>query len=197
MKKYLSIGLLLTISFALVSWGYKGHRITALIAENYLTSQAKAAVKDLLGNESLADVSTWADDVRNDPQYKNTASWHYLNLPLGLSYEKFGSVVYSQSIENVLTAIQRCEGTLSDEKTSKEQKREALKFLVHFIGDVHQPMHVSRAEDRGGNTIQVQFDGKGTNLHALWDSGLIDYSGLSESQLVAKVIADWIRNQST
>jgi len=190
MKRTLINTVVVSLTILLVSWGYKGHRVTALIAEDYLTPQAKQAVKAILGSETLADVSTWADDVKKDPQYGQTASWHYLNLPLGLSYQDFVEVVGSQSNENISSAIQRAENTLSRTEASTSDKGEALKFLVHFIGDAHQPMHVSRAEDKGGNTIQVRFDGIGTNLHALWDSKLIDHEGLSETELKQKIESD-------
>lgn len=190
MRKYLTGCLAISAVLILSAWGYKGHRITALVAEDYLTPQAKQAVKAILGNETLVDVSTWADEVKNDPQYRKTASWHFLNLPLGLSYQDFVKAIYSQSKDNVSSAILSAEGTLSDNNASISNKREALKFLVHLVGDAHQPMHISRAEDKGGNTIQVRFDGKGTNLHSLWDSKLIDHEGLSESELKQKVEAE-------
>jgi hypothetical protein len=88
---------------------------------------------------------------------------------------------------NVYGAILKCETDLKSSSTTQEQKIVALKFLVHFIGDAHQPMHVSRAEDKGGNTIPVKFDGNATNLHTLWDSRLIDHEGLSDGQLVTKL----------
>ncbi len=174
-------------ALALVSWGYVGHQTVARIAENHLSPQAKAAVKSLLGSEAITDVASWADEVRNDPEYKSTAPWHFLNLPLGLSREAFEKAVKGQSQENVYSAILAQEKVLKDENSTREQKVNALKFLVHFIGDAHQPMHISRAEDKGGNTIQLQYNNKGTNLHSLWDSRLIDKEGLSYSELAGKV----------
>ena len=187
MKKHLSIALAIGLSLTIISWGFKGHRVTALVAEDYLTPQAKQAVRAILGGETLADVSTWADEIKGDPQYGNSASWHFINLPLGLSYEQFVKACYSQDKDNVLSAILAAENKLASPTISQSEKKDALKFLVHLIGDAHQPMHVSRAEDKGGNTIQVRFDGQGTNLHALWDSKLIDHEGLSETELKNKV----------
>jgi hypothetical protein len=77
------------------------------------------------------------------------------------------------------------EQVLGSTASSKGQKIEALKFIVHFVGDLHQPMHVSREEDKGGNTIQVNYAGVGTNLHALWDSKLLDHLGLDDQQLAS------------
>lgn len=185
-KKNFPFCLLALFALALISWGYVGHQTVARIAENHLSPQAKAAVKSLLGSEPITDVASWADEVRNDPEYKSTAPWHFLNLPLGLSGEAFEKAVKGQSQENVYSAIQAQEKVLKDPGSTSEQKVIALKFLVHFIGDAHQPMHISRAEDKGGNTIQLQYDGKGTNLHSLWDSRLIDKEGLSYRELAGK-----------
>lgn len=179
MKKTRYLLFVLSASFALISWGFKGHQAVATIAENHLTAQAKAQVKELLGTQSLADVATWADEVRNEPAFKATGNWHFANLPLGLSFEQFSTEVKAQGEDNVYGAMQKARIVLTHSKSTKAQKIEALKFLVHFVGDAHQPMHISRKEDKGGNTIQVRFDNQGTNLHSLWDSKLIDYQGLS------------------
>lgn len=185
-KKYLFICLVSLSALALASWGYIGHQTIARIAENHLNVQAKTAIQNLLGKESIVDVASWADEVRNDPAYQTTASWHFLNLPLGLNYTDFAKAVKGQKKENVYSAILAQEKVLKDESSTREQKVTSLKFLVHFIGDAHQPMHISRAEDKGGNTIQVQYDNKGTNLHSLWDSRLIDHEGLDYSELARK-----------
>lgn len=187
MKKNFLICLITATTLVLISWGYVGHQTVARIAENHLTPQAKAAVRSLLDKEAITEVASWADEVRNQPEYKSTASWHFLNLPLGLDRAAFEKAVKSQSQENVYTAILAQEKVLSDKAATPGQKMIALKFLVHFIGDAHQPMHISRAGDKGGNSIQLQYDNKGTNLHSLWDSRLIDQQGLSYSELASKV----------
>jgi len=186
-RKYLLLSFAGIILLALVSWGYVGHQVIARVAENHLSGQAKAAVHELLGSESIVEVASWADEVRDQPEYKTTASWHFLNLPLGLNYASFEKVVKGQSNPNVYSAILAQEKTLQGKNGSREQKIIALKFLVHLIGDAHQPMHISRAEDKGGNTIQVQYEGKGTNLHSLWDSRLIGKEGLGYSELATKI----------
>ncbi|HMI62292.1 MAG TPA: S1/P1 nuclease [Puia sp.] len=176
----------LSISVLLVSWGVTGHRTVGKIAENHLTANAKNAVHELLGAETLADVSTWADEVRNEPEYKSTGAWHYINLPLGLSYSDFQKQVEGMSEANVFSALHQQEQILKDKSTTREQKIVALKFVVHFVGDLHQPMHVSRAEDKGGNSIQLNYNGQGTNLHSVWDSKLIEHEGGDYQQLAAK-----------
>lgn len=177
---------LLSISIVLLSWGVTGHRTVGKIAENHLTPNAKAAVHDLLGGETLADVSTWADEVRNQPEYKATGPWHYINLPLGLSYSDFQKQVEGMSEANVFSALRQLEQVVADKTAPREKKIEALKFIVHFVGDLHQPMHVSRAEDKGGNTIQLNYNGQGTNLHSVWDSKLIEHEGADYQQLAEK-----------
>jgi hypothetical protein len=185
-RSSLSICVLLFTAVVLISWGVTGHRSIGKIAENHLTPLAKAGVRALLGNETLADASTWPDEVRSQPEYRHTAPWHYLNLPLGLSYADFQTRVQGMTQENVYSALLQQEQVLGSSTSSRKEKIEALKYIVHFVGDLHQPMHVSREEDKGGNTIQVNYEGQGTNLHALWDSKLIDHQGLTYEQMAEK-----------
>ena len=186
MKRITIAFMLIGSAFLFGSWGFFGHKTVATIAENHLTPEAKTAIKVLLGTESLVDVASWADEVRNQPEYKSTAGWHFVNLPVGLSRSQFKDSIQAIKNENLLTALALNESIIRDSAATKAQKTVALKFIVHLVGDAHQPMHVSRAEDKGGNTIQVQFDGKGTNLHSLWDSRLLDHQGLSILQLSEK-----------
>jgi len=180
MRRYsfLSGGIVLA-ALGLVSWGFKGHRAVATIAQHHLTSNTAYTVSAYLKGEQMEGVSTWADENR-DPK---TAPWHYINLPLGLSRDAFVKAV-QESDNNVYSAILKMESTLKDVNASADAKNEALKYLIHLVGDAHQPMHVSRKEDKGGNTIQLRFDNKGTNLHSLWDSKLIDHEGLSQEEIV-------------
>lgn len=179
--------LLLPFVFLLLSWGRLGHRTIGLIAERHLSQKAKQGVQDLLGTATLADVSTWADEVRSQDAYKQTGPWHYINLPFGLSREAFDQAIYGMTARNVYDALSTQEQTLFNPSAPRDVKIEALKFIVHLIGDLHQPMHVSREEDQGGNKIQVNYEGKGTNLHALWDSRLLEHEGLTDQALAAKV----------
>ncbi|MCD8739098.1 S1/P1 nuclease [Mucilaginibacter roseus] len=180
MKKrtILSAGLAFA-ALGLISWGFKGHRAVATIAQNHLNTNVAYVASAYLKGEPMEAVSTWADENR-DPK---TASWHYINLPLGLSRDAFVKAV-QESDNNIYTAILKTEATLKDANASTEAKNEAIKYLIHLVGDAHQPMHVSRKEDKGGNTIQLRFDNKGTNLHSLWDSKLIDKEGLSQEDIV-------------
>lgn len=183
MKKNIIICLLFPVLLILASWGAVGHQTVAKIAENHLSPEASFAVKDLLGIETLAGVSSWADQVKSQPEYKSTGAYHFVNLPSGLNYNQFSAAVKAQKNDNLYLALLKYENLLSDPNVSKDKRVEALKFVVHLVGDAHQPMHVSRAEDKGGNNIQVQFDGQGTNLHALWDGKLISKTGLNAMEL--------------
>lgn len=174
------------LSILLISWGVTGHRTVGRIAQNHLTPKALAGVRDLLGDASLADVSTWPDEIVREPEYRHTAPWHYINLPLGLNYDQFKDRVENMLESNVYSALGRQMQLITDKTVPKEKKVEALKFIVHFVGDLHQPMHVSRAEDKGGNTIQLNYEGQGTNLHSVWDTRLIRHSGMDDEQLAAK-----------
>ena len=174
------------LALACISWGTTGHFSVGLIAERHLTPKAKNAIQDLLGTESLSGISSWADDVRGESDYKHTGPWHYINLPLGLSSVSFEQKVTTMSEDNVYKAVLHCERDLRSSTTSRKEKTEALKFLTHFIGDLHQPMHVSRAEDKGGNTIVVNYKGESSNLHAVWDSKLIEDQGLSYKEIADK-----------
>jgi hypothetical protein len=185
MRKILAPGIVLAMTLTLVSWGFKGHRAIATIAEKHLSPNTARVVNTYLKGAKMAEVSTWADENKD----KTTAPWHYLNLPLGLNREQFVDAVSKQGHDNIYSAILKEEAILKDQASSLAQKNEALKYLIHLVGDAHQPMHVSRKEDKGGNTIQLQFDGQGTNLHSLWDSKLIDHEGLSEKEIAQKY--DW------
>ncbi|MBW4890625.1 S1/P1 nuclease [Mucilaginibacter sp. HMF5004] len=187
MKKSFLVPVLLVLALVLQSWGIIGHRTVAKIAENHLTSKAKEEIAKLLGNESLPDVANWADEIRSDQRYNFTAPWHYVNLPGGLTFEQFKQAVITMPGDNIFKVIVDCERTLTSDKKSKVQKAMALKYLVHFIGDLHQPMHISHAEDKGGNSIDINFFNVSGNLHNLWDSALIehaknnDYSKLAQA----------------
>jgi len=164
-------------------WGQTGHRVTGQIAENHLKGKTKRALEDLLDGQSLAFVSTFGDDIKADRAYDKYGPWHYVNYPLGMSY--------TESPKNeegdIITAIEQCTAVIRNRANPREQRAFHLKMLVHLIGDLHQPMHASRAEDKGGNDIQVQWFGKGSNLHKVWDSQLIDSYGMTFSELAGQL----------
>lgn len=164
-------------------WGKTGHRVTGEIAQNHLSGKAKRALNDLLDGQSLAFVSTFGDDIKADPSYAKYNPWHYVNYPLGISYrdsQKSGE-------GDIVTAIETCTAIVGDRTRPREERVFHLKMLVHLIGDLHQPMHTSRAEDKGGNDIQLQWFGRGTNLHSVWDSKMIESFGMTFTELARQL----------
>ena len=180
MKKTLFLLLLFPVLvFGNTIWGKTGHRVTGQIAQNYLTGKAKRALNDLLEGHSLAFVSTFADDIKADRSYSKYSAWHYVNYPLGTSYRDSDKSEYG----DIVVAIEECIQKVKNNENSKEDRVFHLKMLIHLIGDLHQPMHASRAEDKGGNDIQVQWFGEGSNLHRVWDKNLIESYGMTYSEL--------------
>jgi nuclease S1 len=151
------------------AWGRIGHRVAAKMAEERLTPHALAAVQDLLGpGMSLSDISTWADEQRD---IAGSGPWHYVNVPITES--RYDSK-YCQPGGCVVSKIEEFKHVLQDPKAGRTEKQEALKFLIHFIEDLHQPMHVGDTGSRGGNDIQVRFYDDGSNLHRVWDSQIME-----------------------
>ncbi len=160
-------------------WGATGHRVIALIAEENLTPQAEAAVQAIIGPETLVDVANWPDWIRSDPAWGFSAPWHYVNVPDGMAYDESTA----NPAGDVYAKINDFIAVLRDPGTSIEDKAVALKWIVHLVGDIHQPLHAGRAEDRGGNSIKCTWFGEETNLHRIWDSEIIDATKLSYTEL--------------
>lgn len=158
------------------AWGQSGHRIVGAIAESKLDAKARAAVAELLAGEpdpTLAGVSVWADHVReNEPDYTWTVPLHWVNFERGnCRYEE------SRNCRDglcVVEAIERYSAQLGDRWLPRSARRDALKFVVHFVGDIHQPLHAGFAADRGGNDFQISLMREGWNLHSVWDTLIID-----------------------
>ena len=152
-----------------LAWGRIGHRVAARMAQDRLTLAALAAVRGILGpGVSLADASTWADGQR---EIEESYRWHFVNVPI--SADRYDSR-YCSPKGCVVSKIEDFRRILQDPKAERTQKQQALKFLIHLIGDLHQPLHVGDNNDQGGNLLQVQFFGMGSNLHRLWDSRVIE-----------------------
>ncbi|HWE76114.1 MAG TPA: S1/P1 nuclease [Stellaceae bacterium] len=154
------------------AWGSEGHRIVAEIAEQRLEPDTAKQVRDLLAIEnstSLADVANWADQIR--PQRAETASWHFVDIPINAdAYDASRDCAGGNC---VVAKIEQFASELHDTSLPPQERLESLKFLVHFVGDVHQPLHASDNNDRGGNKVRVVFEGHRTNLHAVWDTGIL------------------------
>lgn len=185
---------LLALSFALPAhaWGPLGHRLVARLADTDLTPEARAGIARLLQAEAdptLAGIANWADELRaNDPGLgKRSSRWHYVNI--GDAGCVFDAARDCPRGDCVVGAIQAQAAILADPSRSDAERRQALKFVVHFVGDVHQPLHAGHADDRGGNDYQVNWRGKGSNLHSLWDSGMLNAQRLDEDAWLARLRA--------
>ena len=166
-----------------LAWGKTGHRVVAALAEAQLSGLAKAHVKELLGVESLDEAATWPDEMRSDP----SPFWQKASGPL--HYVTLNGVVYDHAPPegDALEALNHFRTVLQDPNASLADKQLALRFIVHLVGDLHQPLHVGKCCDKGGNDVKVTFFGKPTNLHALWDSQLVDDEQLSFTEMAAKL----------
>ena len=160
-------------------WGPTGHRATGEIAEKHLKRSVKKKIDKLLKGQSLAFVSTFADQIKSDRAYDKYYTWHYVNMPFDKTYEESEK----NPRGDIITGINKCVSVLKDPNSSDEDKAFFLKMLVHFIGDLHQPLHIGRAEDKGGNDIQVRWFNQGTNLHRVWDENMIEEWNMSYIEL--------------
>ncbi len=163
------------------AWGPVGHRVVGEIAELNLNAKAKSEVKKLLGYETLAQVSNWADFIKSDSNWRKAFAWHYVSIPDGKTYESSKK----NKKGDVISSIEKFIKVLKDKKNSKKDRAQALKFLVHFIGDIHQPLHVGHKHDKGGNSVKLEWFKKPTNLHRIWDEDLIAMQKLSYTEYTA------------
>jgi hypothetical protein len=194
------------------AWGAQGHRLVGLIAADRLTPAARDHVRWLLDGQTLADVASWADTITTDQQ--QTSFWHYLNIPPeAAGYDRDRDCPRQPGVsagargdrwrDCVVDRIAYWEERLADQKLDRADRATALKFLVHFIGDLHQPFH-ALGVGRGGNDVHVRVFGEANcsndparqspcNLHSVWDSRLIGRKDLGDREYVAvlrKLIVD-------
>lgn len=179
---YLFFTVLLMYSFesrSMEDWGKTGHRTVGEIAEQYLSNKAKRNIDKLLNGESLAVAAYYADEIKSDDRYKEFYYWHFVNFPFDSTYEEHPK----SENGDLYAAINFCVNVLKDETSSKEDKIFYLKLLAHFVGDLHQPLHVGISEDRGGNNIKLKWFNGDTNLHSVWDQKMIDDYNMSYTEL--------------
>lgn len=167
-------------------WGQTGHRTTAAIAEQYLSNRAKRNIAHLLGSETLVTVSTYGDEIKSLSAMRKYSPWHYVNITPGKTYEEDTK----NPDGDLIMGINTCKKALASSETSREDKVFYLKMLVHLMGDLHQPLHVGNASDKGGNDLQVRWFNAGTNLHSVWDSKIIESYGMSYSELTTNYGAE-------
>ena len=168
-------------------WGAHGHQIAGKLAESRLTPEARATVKLLLEEgETLAEASTWPDRVGRDA-VRESAPWHYVNVLI--TEPRYDAKFCDPDKGCIVSKIKDFRVILADPKATVADRRQALRFLAHFVEDIHMPLHVGHNGDKGGNTTQVRFldDPMGTNLHRVWDSAFIDHAGLDDDAWVVQV----------
>jgi hypothetical protein len=178
MRPAFSFLLLLSSSSAL-AWGPEGHSLVARLAAAHLTPAAAARVKEILGPDvTMASIASWADQIRN--ARRETSPWHFVDIPI--SEKHLDMARDCAKHDCVIAKIGDFRKTLADPATDPVQRKEALMFLVHFIGDMHQPLHCADNKDRGGNDVKVDLFGRATNLHSTWDSGLLSRLPAEDTQ---------------
>jgi hypothetical protein len=189
MKKFIAgFFLLLTITLHLplhsFAWGQTGHRVVGDIADKYITDKTRKAIQSILGNESIAIASNWADFIKSDSVYKYLDKWHYINFDKGLTYDQLKLALKEDTTENAYNAINFLTKELRNKTLANDKKQMYLRLLIHIVGDIHQPLHVSPKGTSGGNDIKVQWFRDASNLHRVWDSDLIDLQQLSYTEYV-------------
>ncbi|MVN20150.1 S1/P1 nuclease [Mucilaginibacter arboris] len=196
MKKNKLSMLLLGILFSYLplqsmAWGMLGHRVVGQIADSYLTKKARKNIELILGGESVAMASTWGDFIKADPAYNYLSPWHYIDFDKPYSYPEMQAFLKQDTAVDAYTKLNLIIAQLKNKNLEQDKKLLYLRMLIHIVGDVHQPMHTAHTEDKGGNDVKLFWFNKPTNLHALWDSEMIDDEQLSYTEY-----ANWI-NRST
>ena len=208
LQRTITILLFLCLPFTSMAWGLLGHRIIGQIADSYLTKEAKREIFKILGNESVAMSSNWADFVKSDSNYNYISSWHYINIAAGKTHDQVMAILAADT-SSAYARINFLAKELKRKDLAQDLKVFYLRLLIHLVGDVHQPLHVGRPEDLGGNRVKVSWMGSSTNLHSLWDTQLINFQQLSYTEYAnainftdkvtrkawyAESVADWFWN---
>ena len=216
MITYTASILIMLSGFLMDDWGANGHRIVADICEKHLTEKAKAELEKILGDEYLSEAANWPDYIKSEKQWKFADPWHYTTVNTDQSVADV-KVKYNRdsTINDAIEAITLMrdvlrgdaaatvyfETEISNNRASRlnnSTKATALAFLVHLVGDIHQPLHVGKNRDLGGNKIAVLYFSEKSNLHAVWDTEIIEHERLSYTEfshfidkLTAEQIADY------
>lgn len=184
MKKLLLTLCALFISLSSFGWGLTGHRIVGHIAMDHLDKKVAKHITEVLGGEDLAMVANWMDFIKSDRAYDTLNAWHYCTVP---SLEDVDGHVHPDQ-GDVWMAIEKFLKEIETEKYSVDEAF-ALRALAHLIGDVHQPLHCGNGTDKGGNDVKVTFFWEKSNLHRVWDSGMIDYWNMSYTEYSTWIMA--------
>lgn len=156
-----------------LAWGQLGHRVIGDLTEERINGKTRAEIALILHEEDLAEASTWADEQRSNPEgfwQKEAGPYHYVTVPVGTTYAAVGLPAEGDA----MSALGRFAAMVRNPDASREKKALALRFIIHMVGDVHQPLHAGSGKDRGGNDVKVRCFGQETNLHSVWDSQMIE-----------------------
>ena len=186
-SKLVLIGLFFYLPVQSNAWGLLGHRIVGQIADNHLNAKARTAIRNILGNESIAMSANWGDFIKSDPNYRYLDAWHYVNFDSGFTYAMLQDYLKKDTTVDAYTKLTFLTKELKKKNLSQAQKVFYLRMLIHIAGDVHQPLHASAKGDRGGNDIKVQWFNQPANLHSVWDSYLIESQQLSYTEYVTAI----------
>lgn len=175
---YIALTLYLINSQPAAAFGKLGHQIIGQIAEEHLTDHAAHNIRRLTRGKSLAQISTWADEIRSKTKWRYTAPWHYISIADNESWAN----IKRNPKGDILNSLEYFEKVLSDPNTTTKKKWQALAFFIHFVGDVHQPLHVGYRHDQGGNSVKLTWFGKDSNLHSVWDGKLLAHQRLNVTE---------------
>lgn len=181
--KVILVSLFFYLPLKAMCWGQLGHRIVGQIADAYLTAKTKTEIKKILGFESVAMASNWADFIKSDSSYKYLDTWHYMDFEKELTYDQMKEELKKDTtVKDAYSAIMFLSRELKNKSLPVDKKQMYLRLLIHIVGDVHQPLHVSPHGTAGGNAVKLQWFGQNSNLHRVWDSDLIEEQQLSYTE---------------
>jgi hypothetical protein len=175
------------LPITLIAWGLEGHRVIGQIADSYLNKKAKKEISKILGSESIAMASNWADFIKSDTTYSYLSRWHYINLKAGLTADEVQAYLDQDTVTNVYTKINFLTAELKKKDLSLANSLFYLRVLIHLVGDIHQPLHAGRPHDLGGNKIRVLWFNDPKNLHQVWDDQLVLFQQLSYTEYSAAI----------
>lgn len=157
------------------AWSSLGHQTSASIAYSYLSASTKTKIHSILNGETMEKASTWPDSIKSSSDWKHTKYYHYKNLPAGETYLDDLEMLTDSKRErgDIIRALLRAEDLMVNSNTTPADRKNALRFYIHLLGDLHQPLHAGFVKDVGGNTVSVTWYGTKTNLHSLWDRALL------------------------
>lgn len=173
---------LLYLPIQTMAWGMLGHRIVGEVADSYIKGKTRKEVKKILGNESIAMASNWADYIKSDSIYNYLGNWHYANFMDNLDFQLLKVALEKETGTNIYNRIRFLSSELKNQNLETGKKQLYLRLLIHLVGDIHQPMHMGRKDDSGGNGIKIFWFNQPSNLHRLWDSDLIESQQLSYTE---------------